>query len=66
MEALRTLRERQGWTRAELARRAGMNGVTVGQIENGRLVPYAVQMTKLAQALGVAIEDLQPQTPFVA
>ncbi len=46
----RTLR---GWSRAELARRAGINASTVGLIESGRLRPYPSQLVKLANALGV-------------
>jgi transcriptional regulator with XRE-family HTH domain len=53
MESLRTLRHARGWTRAELARRSGLNASTVGLIEAGRLVPYPSQLTKLAKALGV-------------
>lgn len=45
-------REQREWTRAELARRAGMNPGTVGLIENSRLVPYGSQLKKLAKALG--------------
>ena len=53
MKLLRIKRENFGWSRAELARRAGMNGVTVGQIENSRLNPYPGQLEKLAIALGM-------------
>ena len=44
-------RTRRGWSRAELARRAGMNATTVGQIEAGRFIPYPRQLAKLARAL---------------
>ena len=43
-----------GWSRAELARRAGINASTVGLIESGRLHPYVSQLMKLANALGVS------------
>ena len=46
-------RSRRGWSRAELARRAGLNASTVGLIESGRLQPYPRQLNKLANALGV-------------
>lgn len=55
---LRNLREARDWTRAELARRAGMHPATVGQIEAGRVAPYPVQVAKLARALGVDLERL--------
>jgi transcriptional regulator with XRE-family HTH domain len=46
-------REERGWSRAELARQAGLNQATVGAIENGRLQPYDSQLLKLARALEV-------------
>jgi len=48
------LRERRGWSKSELARRAGLNQTTVSAIENGRLIAYEVQLKKLADALGVS------------
>lgn len=44
-------REARKWSRAALARKVWMNGVTVGQIESGRLKPYLSQLIRLAQAL---------------
>ena len=44
-------REAKGWTKAELARRAGLNASTVGWIESGRFTPYPSQVRKLAEAL---------------
>jgi transcriptional regulator with XRE-family HTH domain len=44
-------REARGWSRSELARRASVNAATVGQIEIGRLIPYDVQLQKIAAAL---------------
>jgi transcriptional regulator with XRE-family HTH domain len=44
----------RGWSRAELARRAGINASTVGLIESGRLRPYPSQLLKLANALGIS------------
>lgn len=46
-------RRMRNWSRAELARRASMSASTVGQIENGRLVPYSSQLTKIADALAI-------------
>ena len=54
MKAITRERESRGWSRAELARRAQLNAATVGQIEAGRLVPYAVQLDKIAAALEYA------------
>ena len=50
-------RNQRGWSRAELARRAGMHPSTVSLIESGRLVPYPSQVEKLADALGIPRAD---------
>jgi len=55
MLELQARREKHGWSRAELARRAGLNAATVGAIERGRLVPYETQLAKLAGALKVPV-----------
>ncbi len=46
-------REARGWSKSELARRAGLNHTTIGQIESGRFRPYPGQLRKLAAALGL-------------
>ena len=56
MKTITRERESRGWSRAELARRAQLNAATVGQIEAGRLAPYAVQLDKIAAALEYAGE----------
>lgn len=56
MKTITRERESRGWSRAELSRRAGLNAATVGQIEAGRLVPYSVQLDKIAEALEYAGE----------
>jgi transcriptional regulator with XRE-family HTH domain len=60
MRVISSLRESRGWSRAELARRSGLNASTVGAIEAGRLVPYPGQLAKLADALGVSTDVLTP------
>ena len=52
-----TERERRGWSRAELGRRACLNSGTVGLIESGRLKPYPSQLRKLASAFGLPEEE---------
>ena len=52
-------RERRGWSRAELARRAHLNAATVSLIESGRLEPYRGQLLTLADALGLRSEDAE-------
>jgi transcriptional regulator with XRE-family HTH domain len=51
MKRLTLARKVRGWSKAELARRAGLHPSQVGQFERGRLVPYAGQLAKLAGAL---------------
>jgi ribosome-binding protein aMBF1 (putative translation factor) len=50
-------REARGWSKAELARRAGMGAADVSRIEARRLIPYPVQLEKLARALGIPAPD---------
>lgn len=47
-------REALGWSKTDLARRAGMQPSRVGQIENGRAVPPrdSVELMRLAVQLG--------------
>jgi ribosome-binding protein aMBF1 (putative translation factor) len=52
-------RQRRGWSKSELARRARMQPGEVGKIEAGRLRPYGGQLRKLARALGWPIDDGQ-------
>ena len=59
MTSLRNAREAKSWSRAELARRSGLNQVTIGQIETRRLLPYPSQLKKLARALRVRIGELE-------
>lgn len=47
------MRREKGWTKAELARRSGIQPNVVGWIEAGRFIPYQTQLEKLARALGV-------------
>jgi transcriptional regulator with XRE-family HTH domain len=57
MRKLQWIREARGWSRAELARRAKLNQVTVGTIELGRFTPYPGQLQKLARALQVPLRE---------
>lgn len=57
MRLITARRQERGWSRSELARQAGMHASTVGQIENGRYHPYPVQLEKLANALGIPVDQ---------
>lgn len=51
-------RERRGWSRAELARRARMHAADVGKLEAGKAYPYPAWRAKLARVLGVNADAL--------
>jgi transcriptional regulator with XRE-family HTH domain len=60
---LTRLREQAGHSRAELGRRARIHPAREGQIESGRVVPYDVELQRLAEALdfeGDPADLLQP------
>ena len=56
---IKRLREGRGWTQGELAKKAGLHIVSIGQIEAGmRQNPALLTRKKLAKALGVDITEL--------
>ena len=55
---LRELRAERDLTQAGLAEMVGVSRKTINTIENGVFVPSTVLALKLAQALGLAVEDL--------
>jgi mRNA interferase RelE/StbE len=55
---LRIYRDLRGLTQAELAEKAGVNRVTVAEIETGRKQGSVATLRALAGALGVALDDL--------
>jgi transcriptional regulator with XRE-family HTH domain len=57
VEKLRAMRERKGFTQAELAKAAGLSETTVVRIEQGKDA-YPSTLRKLAKALAVAPESL--------
>lgn len=67
MKRITLERERRLWSRAELARRVGMDAAAVSRIERGLAVPYRSQREKLAKKLGLRPEELldevEPSTP---
>jgi len=48
----------QGWSQAELARRAGISRAAVSAVEVNRLVPSVAAALSLARALGCTVEEL--------
>ena len=56
--ALRVYRDLRGLTQAELAAKAGVNRVTVAEIETGRKQGSVATLRALAGALGISLDDL--------
>ena len=50
-KSVRDLRERQGWTQADLARLSGMTQSAVARFEAGGTVPTLPVLARLAEAL---------------
>jgi transcriptional regulator with XRE-family HTH domain len=59
--ALTDLREKDGQTMAELARRAGMDRSTLHQIENGKRGAGPAVRKRLALALNVRLSSIEAQ-----
>ena len=55
---LRVFRDLRGLTQAGLAERSGVNRVHIADIEVGRKSGSVQTLRRLAEALGVAIDDL--------
>jgi DNA-binding XRE family transcriptional regulator len=55
---LRVFRNLRGLTQAALAGQAGVNRVSLAEIETGRKQGSIATLRKLAAALGVALDDL--------
>jgi transcriptional regulator with XRE-family HTH domain len=58
MAQLRILRRRRGWTQQQLAAAAGVGEATIARLEAGRAEARPSTMTRIAQALGVRIVDV--------
>lgn len=56
--AVRTVREQQGFTQERLAEAAKLNRSYLGEIERGLVTPSLVTISKIAEALGMAASVL--------
>ena len=56
--ALRVYRDLRGMTQAALAEKAGVNRVSVAEIETGRTQGSVTTLRALANALSVSLDDL--------
>jgi transcriptional regulator with XRE-family HTH domain len=61
---LKLARQLRGYTRAELARRAGLSAAAISQYESAAHVPRSGMLAQLAMSLGVPVAFLaNPGTP---
>lgn len=58
MSRIKRLREEQGWTQAELAKRSGLTQPTIARLETGARGTTEQKLQAVAAALGVSREDL--------
>lgn len=66
-KAITKVRERHRWTKADLARRAGVAPSYITRIEAGQFErPSVDQIKAIANALGVPLSDLTDTAPAVA
>lgn len=51
MKLLTKMREAKGWSKFDLSRKTKIHPASVGKFESGRLLPYPVELAKIAKAL---------------
>jgi putative transcriptional regulator len=52
------LREKKGWSQADLARACGKDRQAIEKIENGKVNPTLYSLFEVAQALEVSLKDI--------
>ena len=63
-ERICLLRQRQGWSQAELAKRLSISPSTVGMYEQGRREPSLSAVVQLSRAFGVSTDFLLTGSPL--
>jgi putative transcriptional regulator len=58
ISGLLALRNAQGWTQADLAKRVGVSRQTINSIETGRFEPSLTLALKLARLFGKPVEAI--------
>ena len=53
---LTLVRQQRGWSKARLARTAGLDQSLVSKVESGRIRPYPSQLTRIAEALSWPVD----------
>ena len=57
MIRLTQMRLERGWSKAELARRSGLDQSLIGKYESGRMVPYYRELRRISDAFGMPPEN---------
>ncbi|MFL6260382.1 MAG: helix-turn-helix domain-containing protein [Thermoanaerobaculia bacterium] len=60
------LRNRRGWNQKELARRARLRPARLSTLESGAKRPNVEELARLAEALGVSLDELWSGSPHPA
>lgn len=60
MNTIKSMREKSGLTVRELAARVGVQPMTISNAENGRIIPRADTLRKIADELDVTMDELWP------
>ncbi len=63
LKNLRAIRERRGWTQAQLAAMAGYSDAFISQLETGKKHGSVTALKSLAKALGVTTDQLLGYEP---
>ena len=58
LKNLRAIRERRGWTQAQLAAKAGYSDAFISQLETGKKHGSVATLKSLARGLGVTTDQL--------
>lgn len=59
-QRIRELREKAGLTQRQVAEKMGIHWATISQWETGRFIPRESSAARLAEALGVKVQDILP------
>ena len=57
-ERIRNFRKEKGWSQEELADNANLHTTYIGQLERGEKNPTLESIEKIANALGISLEEL--------
>ena len=62
-ERIRKLRKARDWTQKELGERSQVDAKNISNYESGRLQPSRRTIKRFAEAFGIAVEELESETP---